>query len=171
VAGLLYSLRFHGSARLAVIAVAIAAALSFIGLLSLSRRRTKLALEDGGLIVSGMLRKKRLIGDNAAGEIIDVEVTWGNGSGRRSRLWLFVGRTGRTLVSLNRRAWDDAQLERLRQSVDLPIKVINDPKTPRELRHTYPHSIPWWGAHPVVAVTGAIVAIAIVIAVVQASVS
>jgi hypothetical protein len=169
VAGLLYSLRFHGVTQIAVIAIALAAALAFIGLLSLSRRRTKLTLEDERLAFSGMLRKKRLNNDQGVDEIVDVEVAWGNVSGRRSRLWLLIGGTGRTLVSLNRSAWDHTQLEYLRKCVDLPIKVIDEPKSPREIRHAYPHSLPWWAAYPMIAATGVIVAAAIVIAVAQAS--
>jgi hypothetical protein len=152
-----------------MVVIAIVTALVFAGLLSLSRRRTKLALECGEIVFSGMLRTKRLIDDHAVDKVVDVEVTWGSASSRRSHLWLLVDKTGHTLVSLNRYAWDHAQLENLRQRVDLPIKVIDGPRAPRELRYAYPRSVPWWGAYPLVAVAGVIVAVATVITIVQVS--
>jgi hypothetical protein len=151
LASLLYSLRFHGSFRIAVVGVGVALAVGVVGLLSLSRRRTKLTMIGGQLIFSGLFRDRVLLAGGSPGRVVDVQVNWGKASGRRSRLWLLINAAGRTAVGLNRETWDDGQLEGLRESLGLPIEIVETPKRPAELRKAYPGTLPWWVAHPSVA--------------------
>jgi hypothetical protein len=52
---------------------------------------------------------------------------------------------------LNREAWDEVQLESLRETLKLPLEIDDTPRRPAELRSEYPGSIAWWAAHPSIA--------------------
>jgi hypothetical protein len=163
LASALYALRFHGSSRLIVISVGIAIVVSVIGAMSLSRRRTKLMLNCGQLVFSSILRDHLLLAADGRGRVVNVEVYWGTASSRRSRLWLLINATGRTMVGLNRDTWDERQLESLRERLELPLKVESTPMRPAELRKSYPGSVAWWAVHPGIA---ALLAIIVVVALV-----
>jgi hypothetical protein len=161
LASLLYSFRFNGLSRVIVIAAGVAIAVGLIGVMSLSRRRTKLTMVSRQLILSGLLRDRVLLAGDGRGRVVNVEVAWGNTSGRRSRLWLLMNATGQTAVGLNRDTWNDGQLENLRESLGLPLEVDDTPKRPAELRKVYPGSIAWWAVHPAVAASLAIIIVAV----------
>jgi hypothetical protein len=167
LASLLYSLRFHGLTRLAVVGVAVAIAIGIFVWMHVSRRRMQLTLCDGQLIVSGLLRDRVVLTEGPQGRIVHVELTWRHAPTRRSRLWLLLNGSGSTEVGLNRDVWDDRQLEHLRESLGLPIEVIETPKRPSELRHDYPRSVPWWAVHPAAATSLAIVVIATLVVALQ----
>jgi hypothetical protein len=167
VASVLYSLRFHGLARVVIVALGIAIALGAFGLLSLSRRRTKLALADRQLTFSGLLGDRVSIVNASTWRVAELEVFWGNISGRRSRLWCLVNAAGRAEVSLNRAAWDAGQLESLRESLGVPLEVAAAPKRPAEVRQTYPGTIPWWAAHPATATLLVVVVITVLVLALQ----
>jgi len=167
LASLLYSFRFHGSSRVVVVCMGVALAVIVVGLLTLSRRRVKLTLIDGGLVFSGLLRDRVLFTKGSVGRVAHVEVEWGKTSGRQSRLWLLINATGKTAVGLNRELWDGAQLENVRESLGLPIEVADTPRRPAELRKAFPGSIPWWAAHPAMASSLAIVIIAVLVLLLQ----
>jgi len=101
LAGLLYSLRFHGSARVIVLALGVLVAIGTIGLVGLSRRRVKLTMIGGRLIFSGLLRDRVVMAGDHSEQIVDVEIVWPMSSGRRSRLRLFINDAGRTAISLS----------------------------------------------------------------------
>jgi hypothetical protein len=162
LAGLFYSLRFHGAARAIVVVTAVLLGIAMVGLMYFSRRRVKLTAVGDRLIFSGLLRDRVVLGDHA-GRIVDVEVRWGKPSGRRSRLRLFINQAGRTAVSLNKEIWDAAQLEDLRERLGLPIETVARPQRPAELRKAYPGTIPWWAAHPSIATVLAIAVIAVLV--------
>jgi hypothetical protein len=132
----LYSLRFHGLARVVVVALGIAIALGALGLLSLSRRQTRLALADGQLTFSGLLGDRVSIVSASTWWVAEVEVYWGNFSGRRSRLRCLVNAAGRAEISLNRAAWDAGQLESLRDGLAVPFEVVAAPKRPTDAGDT-----------------------------------
>ncbi len=167
LASLLYSLRFHGLTRLAVVGVAVAIAIGIFVWMHVSRRRMQLTLRDRQLIVSGPLRDRVVLTEGRQGRVVHVELTWRHAPARRSRLWLLLNGSGSTEVGLNRDAWDDRQLEHLRESLGLPIEVIEIPKRPAELRHDYPRSVPWWAVHPAAVTSLAIVAIATLVVALQ----
>jgi hypothetical protein len=155
-----YSLRFHGATRLAVLSVAVVIAVG-IGLwMHLSRRRMRLTLCGGQLIVSGPLRDRVALTENHQGRVVHVELAWRHTPAKRSRLWLLLNESGSTTVGLNRDAWDGRQLEGVRERLGLPIEVVETPRRPSELRHDYPCSVPWWAVHPAMATSLAIVIIA-----------
>jgi hypothetical protein len=161
IASLLYSLRFSSSTRLGMVAIAAAAAACFVALVALARLRTKLVIADGRLAFTSLLRT-RVFGDSEVGSrIIEVKVAWAN-SNRCTHLWLFT-KAGHAVVSLNRDAWDSGQLEQARKSLDLPLEVIDGPKSPKELRNLYPQSIPWWAAYPLPATVVTLVFIAAIV--------
>jgi hypothetical protein len=162
LAGLLYSLRFHGAARAIVAVAAVLLGIGTFGLMYFSRWRVKLTVIGDRLIFSGLLRD-RVVLEGHAGRIIDVEAIWGKPSGRRSRLRLFINQAGRTVVSLNREVWDAAQLEDLRVRLGLPIETVTRPQRPAELRKAYPGTIPWWAAHPSIATVLAIAVVAVLV--------
>jgi hypothetical protein len=162
LAGLLYSLRFHGAARAIVAITAVLLGIGTVGLMYFSRRRVKLTVIGDRLIFSGLLRD-RVVLEGHAGRIVDVEVIWGKPSGRRSRLRLFINQAGRTAVSLNKEIWDAAELEDLRARLGLPIETVARPQCPAELRKAYPGTIPWWAAHPSIATVLAIVVIVVLV--------
>ena len=141
----------------------VALAVTVVGLLTLSRRRIKLTLIDGGLIFSGLLRDRVLFTKGSVGRVAHVEVDWGKASGRQSRLWLLIDATGKTAVGLNRELWDGAQLENVREGLGLPIEVVDTPKRPAELRKAFPGSIPWWGAHPAMSSLAIVIIAALVL--------
>ncbi len=151
VASLLYSLRFHGQSRLIVVCLGIAVAVGVIGLLNLSRRRTRLTVVGRRVVLSGLIRDRVVLDGDQAGRVVDVEVSWGGATRRRSRLWLLLDSTDHSAVGLNRAAWNAAELETVRRRLDLPLEVQETPRRPAELRTAYPGSIPWWGAHPIIA--------------------
>jgi hypothetical protein len=160
LAALLYSLRFHGMSRVVVIAIAVAFGVGVVVWTRLSRVRMKLTLHGGRLIVSGVLRDRLVSIEGREGRVVQVEVKWQRAAPRRSRLWLLTTASGRTEIGLNRDAWDGQQLERLRESLGLPVEVVPAPMRPAELRRDYPHSIPWWAARPALATLLAIVLLA-----------
>lgn len=86
LASLFYSLRFHGSTRVIVLAAGVMFAAGTIVTIILSRRRVKLTMIDGRLIFSGLLRDRVVMAGDHSGRIVDVEVAWPMSSGRRSRL-------------------------------------------------------------------------------------
>lgn len=157
LASLLYSLRFHGPSRLAVVGAAVAIAVGIVFWLHLSRRRMRLTLRGRQLVVSGPLRNRIVLIDDGQGRVVHVDLTWRHAPARRSRLWLLLNKSGNTEVGLNRDAWDDQQLEGLRKSLALPTEVVEEPKRPSELRRDFPRSVPWWAVHPVAASSLAIV--------------
>lgn len=163
----LYSLRFHGSARVMVVGAGVALAVGVIGLINLSYRRTKLSMIDGRLVFTGLLRDRVALAGDGTGRVVKVEVDWGKGSARRSRFWLLINAAGRTAVFLNRDAWDDGQLEGLREHLGLPIEIVETPKRPVELRKAHPGTIPWWGAHVSVATVLAILVLAALVLALQ----
>ncbi len=163
LASLLYSLRFHGSSRVVVVALGVAIAAGAIGLMSLSRRQTKLTMLNGALVFSGIFGSRMLLTQNSRGRVVNVEVAWGKTSGRRSRLWLLMNEKGRTAIGLNRDMWGYEQLESLRQDLGLPLAVDDTARRPAELRRVYPGSIPWWAAHPAVATSLVIVVVAVLV--------
>lgn len=167
LASLLYSLRFHGLTRLAVVGVAVAIAIGIVVWMDMSRRRMRLTLRDGQLIVSGPLRNRVAQTGGRQGRVIHVELTWRHAPARQSRLWLLLNGSGSTEVGLNRDVWDGRQLEHLRESLGLPIEVVETPKRPSELRHDYPGSVPWWAVHPAAVTSLAIVAIATLLVALQ----
>lgn len=171
LASLIYSFRFHGASRVVVFGLSCAAGVAVVALLSLSRRRTRLILADGRLTVSGLLRHRAVFTTGERGEVIDAEVVWGGASRRRSRLWLLVSSGRHTALRLNRSLWDDRQLERLRERLDLPVVLVDTPQQPAELRRAYPGSIPWWAARPATATVAAIVIIVAALLGVQGLVS
>ena len=152
-----YSLQFHGWTRVVVVGASVAVAVGVIGLISLSYQRTKLTMIGRRLIFTRPLHDRIvLVGDSTA-RVVDVEVVWRNASGRRSRLWLLIDSAGRTAVGLTRKTWDDRQLEGIRESLGLPIEIVETPQRPAELRKAYPGTIPWWAAHSSIATALAIV--------------
>jgi hypothetical protein len=167
LASILYSLRFHGSARLIVVAAGVALALAVIGLIGLSYQRTKLIMIGGELKFTGLLRNRVVLGSGRTGRVVDVAVDWGRASGRRSRFWLIVNVAGKATVVLNWNVWDHGQLESLRERAGLPIEVVETPKRPAELRKEYPGTVPWWGAHPSAATVLAIMLLTVVVLAVQ----
>jgi hypothetical protein len=167
LAGLFYSLRFHGVARLAVACVGVVLAVGVIVLMNASRRRVKLTLSGDRLVFSGLLRDREVMAKGHGGRIVDVEVAWGRSSGRRSRLRLFINQAGKTVVSLNREIWDHEQLEDLRERLGLPTEIVERPQRPAELRNAYPGTIPWWAAHLPVATVFAILVVAALVLTVE----
>lgn len=167
LASLLYSLQFHGWVRLVVVVTGVALALGVIGVMRLSYGRVKLTMIGDRLIVTGLLRDRVVLAGDLTGRVVDIEVAWGRASGRQSRLWLLINGAGRTTVGLNRETWDEGQLERLRESLGLPIEIVETPKRPVELRRAYPGTLPWWVAHPSVATVMAIVVIATLVLTLQ----
>jgi hypothetical protein len=167
LASLLYSLRFHGLTRLAVVGVAIAIAIGVVVWMYMSRRRMQLILRDGQLIVSGPLRDRVALTEGRQGRVVHVELIWRRAPDRRSRLWLLLNGSGSTEVGLNRDAWDDRQLEHLREGLGLPVEVVETPKRPSEVRHDYPGSVPWWAVHPAAATSLAIVVVATLVVALQ----
>jgi hypothetical protein len=167
LASLLYSLQFHAWARLIVVATGVALAVGVIGLMRLSYRRMKLTMIGDRLIFTRLLHDRVVLAGGLTGRVVDVEVAWGRASGRRSRFWLLINGTGRTVVGLNRQTWDDGQLERLRESLGLPIEIIEMPKRPTELRKAYPGTLPWWLAYPSAATLVAIITVATVVLALQ----
>ena len=163
LAGLLYSLRFHGSARVIVLAVGVLGAIGTIGLVRWSRRRVKLTMIGGRLIFSGLLRDRVVLAGDHSERIVDVEIVWPMSSGRRSRLRLFINETGRTAVSLNRAVWDGGQLEELRERLGLPVETVERAQRPVQVRKTYPGTIPWWAAHPSIATVLSIAALTVLV--------
>lgn len=163
LASLLYSLRFHGFSRVIVLFVGVAIAVSVIGLMSLSRKRTKLTMVRDILIYSGICRSRVLLAKGSRGRVVNVEVVWSNTSSRRSRLWLLMNTTGRTVVGLNRDMWGDAQLESLREGLGLPLEVDGTARRPAELRRVYPGSIAWWMVHPALATVLLIVVVVVLV--------
>jgi hypothetical protein len=131
-----------------VVSFGVAIAVGFVGVMGLSRRRTKLARRDGCLILSTAFRDRVLLSGDDRGRVVNVEVAWNNTSRRRSRLWLLINEKGRTATGLNRDAWDESRLESLREGLGLPLDVDETPKGPAEMREVYPGSIPWWAVHP-----------------------
>jgi hypothetical protein len=167
LAGLLYSLRFHGSTQVIVLGAGVVVAIGAIGLMGLSRRRVKLTIVGGRVIFSGLLRDRVVLAGDHSGRIVDVEVVWPMSSGRRSRLRLFITQAGRTAVSLNREVWDSGQLEELREQLGLPVETVEQAQRPTEMRKNYPGTIPWWAAHPSVATVLVIVALTALVLVLQ----
>jgi hypothetical protein len=163
LASLLYSLRFDGLTRVVVVGVGVAVAVGVVGFLYLARRRMKLALVGRRLVFSGLMHDRVVLDGDHAGRVVDVEVAWGGASRRRSRLWLLVTAAGRVAVGLNRATWDGEQLENIRQSLGLPLEVIDTPKCPADVRTAYPGSVPWWAVRPVVAALVVIVAVAVLV--------
>jgi hypothetical protein len=151
LASFFYSLRYPGSYRVVIVCMAVAIAVGIVVYMQLSRIRMHLKLTGGQLIFSGLLRDRVVLTEGEQGRVVHVEINWRNASARRSRLWLLINKTGKTEVGLNRAAWDDQQLEHLRESLGLPVEIVESPKRPAELRNDYPGSIPWWTAHLVVA--------------------
>jgi hypothetical protein len=137
LASLLYSLRFHGIGRVSVLVVGVAIAISVIGVMGVSRRRTRLTMVGDDLVLSGIFGSRVLLARGGRGRVVNVDVVWGNASGRRSRLWLLVNAMGRTTIGLNRDVWDDAQLEDLRKGLGLPLEVDDTARRPAELRQIY----------------------------------
>jgi hypothetical protein len=163
LASLLYSLRFHGSSRVVVVALGVAIAASVIGLMSLSRRQAKLTMLNGALVFSGIFGSRMLLTENSRGQVVNVEVAWGKASGRRSQLWLLMNEKGRTAIGLNRAIWGYEQLENVREHLGLPLAVDDTARRPAELRRMYPGSVPWWAAHPAVATSLMIVVVAVLV--------
>jgi hypothetical protein len=163
LASVAYSLRFEGLTRVAVIGVGVALALGTVGLLRLSRRRTNLTMTDGELIFTGLVRRRLLSPVRA----ISADVQWSKVSSRRSRLWVLVDVTGRAVLGLNRDAWDERQLEGLRESLGLPMETVSRPNRPSELRRATPGFVPWWSAHISLVTVVAIICVAAVVLVVQ----
>jgi hypothetical protein len=151
VAALLFSLRFDGDARLVVLALAVGLAGGWVGWVALSRRRLRLTLTGERLVFSGVLRDRPLVAVEQPRRVVDVEVRWGAASSRKTRLWLLVNASGRTALGLNRDAWDERELEGLRDLLGLPLETVETPMRPNEIRRAYPGSVPWWGAHPALA--------------------
>jgi hypothetical protein len=160
LAGFVYSLRFHGWSRVFVVGAGVVLAVGVFAWISFSRQRMKLTMIDGRLVFTGFARDRVVLAEGRTGRVVDVQVDWGRASGRKSRFWLLIDTAGRAVVSLNRDAWDDGELEVLRERLGLPIEIVETPKRPVELRKAYPGTIPWWGAHPVIATVLAIVIIA-----------
>jgi hypothetical protein len=167
LASLFYSLRFHGWAHVIVVGVGVALAVGLVGLINLSLRRTKLTMVGEQLIFTGLLRERVVLHAGCAGRVVKVDVDWGKASARRSRFWLLINAAGRAAVSLNLNAWEDGQLEGLRESLGLPMETVEPAKRPAELRQAYPGTIPWWGAHPSVATVLAIFALTAVVLALQ----
>lgn len=142
-------------------------AVGTIGLLMLSRRRTELMTAGGELVFTGSFRRRVLSPER----VLAVEVAWSKASRRRSRLWVLVNASGRAVVGLNRDAWDEGQLEGLRESLGLPIETVSTPKRPAELRKVYPGIVPWWSAHVSLATVFAILTLAAVVLAVEGLVS
>jgi hypothetical protein len=151
-----------------VVGVGVAVAVGVVGFLYVARRRMKLALVGQRLVFSGLMHDRMVLDEDHTGRVVDIEVAWGGASGRRSRLWLLVTAAGRVAVGLNRATWDGEQLENIRQSLGLPLEVIDMPKRPADVRATYPGSLPWWAVRPIVATLVAIVVIAVLVLVGQA---
>jgi hypothetical protein len=163
LASILYSLKFHGVARVIVVVAGVALAVAVIGLIVLSLRRTKLTMIGGQLKFTGVLRDRVVRVGSGAGRVVEVEVEWGKASGRRSRLWLLVDAAGRAAVVLNRNKWDAGQLEALRERLGLTMELVEMPQRPAELRKTYPGIIPWWTAHPSIATVLTILALTVAV--------
>lgn len=160
----LFSLRFQGVARVIVVCVAIIAALGVIGMVRLSRARTKLVANGEKLIFYGLVRHRALQVRDA--RAVDVRVVWRSVAGRESRLWLLVNAKGHVTVRLNRDAWDASQLEELREKLGIAREVVNTPMSPIAIRRGYRGSIPWWGAHPMLSMAcllGSIVALTMIL--------
>lgn len=165
-AAALYSLRFHGLTRWAVVSGAVAIAIGVAVWMRVSRHRMRLTLCGRQLSVSGPLRDRVALKDGREGRVVHVELVWRLAPARRSRLWLLLNESGDTALGLNRDAWDGQELEHIRERLDFPIDVVETPKRPSELRQDYPHSLPWWAVHPAVATSLAIatiVALAVVL--------
>ncbi len=163
LASLFYSLRFHGFTRVAVFGMAVTVAFGLAIWMQLSRQRMRLTLCGGRLIVSGPLRDRVTLTEGSQGRVVHVDLIWRHAPARQSRLWLLLNESGDTEVGLNRDVWDGRQLEHLRESLGLPIEVVETPKRPSQLRHDYPRSVPWWAVHPAAATSLAIVMIAMLV--------
>ncbi len=159
LASVFYSLQFHGWARVVVVGAGVALAVGLVGLISLSLRRTNLAMIGGQLIFTKLLGDRVVRVGDGAGRVVKVQVDWGMASGRRSRFWLLIDAAGRKVLGLNCDVWDDGELEGVRERLGLPIEIVEMPMRPAELRKAYPGTISWWGAHPVAATVLAIVII------------
>lgn len=113
-------------------------------------------MAQGALTFTGLFRRRTL----SPVRVISAEVTWGRASNRQTKLWVLLGAIGRTSVGLNRDAWDERQLEDLREDLGLPLETVPGLERPAELRKSYPGSIPWWSAHPSLTTVVAIAAVA-----------
>ncbi len=127
--------------------IALIFAASLLGALLLAVRRTALSVTGGRLSFSGLLHERAL----RPSRVVELEVDWGGRSGRVSSLWLLVEESGRTALALNRKLWDEPQLEELSRSLGLPVERLQTALRPAHARLLYPASVPWWAAHPTAA--------------------
>jgi hypothetical protein len=132
IVALLFSLRFHGAGRIAVLGSGVVVTVILVRLVVRSQRETTLALNAGRVLYTGPSGERVVLAAGERGRVVEVEIDWGL-SGRRSRLWLLLNAAGIAIVSLNRDAWDAGQLERLRQQRQLPLEHVggDHPFTPR----------------------------------------
>ena len=82
------------------------------------------------VVLSGLIRDRVVLDGDQAGRVVDVEVSWGGATRRRSRLWLLLDSTDHSAVGLNRAAWNAAELETVRRRLDLPSRSKRHPGVP-----------------------------------------
>ena len=68
-------------------------------------------------------------------------------AGHAARRMILIDRAGRRILAVDGRLWDDGQLQALIDALDLGGRVTAVGSA-KQLRALFPHSSPWWQAHP-----------------------
>ena len=136
---------FHGVGLLVMAVLDVAVIAGALALLQRSRGRSTLSLSEDGLTWTGLFRDRKV----CPVKVVEADVHWFRTSARSTRVWLLVNAGGRAEVNLNADAWDQAQLERLRQRLGIPREVISRTQRGNELRAKFPGSVPLAVLHPI----------------------
>lgn len=131
--------------RPALIATA-AGALVFLGLAALAwhrYRRTRIQVSRLGLVECGFFgRVVRVPREDVAG-VLRLETYRGDTLETVRQLFV-VDRDGRCLVRMRGTFWDDASMDAIATTLDVPQSVRNEPVTLAELRATDPRLLYWF---------------------------
>jgi len=114
------------------------------------RRRTYFALTAGRVTYTDLFstRELEVYGELGSARVVHVPL---RPSGRAT-VQLWVGPDGQTKVRLTPNWWEPDALEALRDATGVPLEVVAEPISAKEMRRRYPRSISWWQSRPVISV-------------------
>jgi len=141
---LLQIMRYSGSRRVVVAAIAVGLLLMFFGIVYVARARARVTLADGCLRQRTLVREQVVWTVGEPGQVVLVEVRTGSASHPTWEGWLLVDAKGRTAMCLNRKMWLPEELEALRMDLGLPVETVEDRFSKRAFVREFPGAWPWW---------------------------
>jgi hypothetical protein len=152
IAGVLYFLTLPDGPWLVVLITQVGAILLFLGAV-VAYFRVGIWIHPTGVAERGFFGSTLVVPVKRIGSVVFVETYDPSGSETIPQLFV-CDAAGRQLIRMRGQFWSKETMDQLSGTVEVPLEILADSVTNRELLDEYPGLFYWFERHPVVAAAG-----------------